>query len=87
MSPDGLHASSVALHEHANQLIAAVGTPSSIGGKMSSLGAAAVCAAIAAFGQVYAGRLADHGQSAEAAAVSYSAVDDDGASDIGSVSV
>jgi hypothetical protein len=54
---------------------------------MSSLGAAAVCAAIAAFGQVYAARLADHGQSAEAAAVSYTAVDDDGASDIGSVSV
>jgi hypothetical protein len=51
------------------------------------VGAASVSAAIAAFSQAYAGRLADRGQSAVAAADHYTAVDDDGAADIGSVSV
>ena len=85
-SPDGLSAASAALNEHAGRLAVADGAVPT-GGKASSVGAASVSAAIAAFSQAYAGRLADRGQSAVAAADHYTAVDDDGAADIGSVSV
>jgi hypothetical protein len=87
VSPDGLHAASTALNEHANLLAAAVGSSSSPGGKASSLGAAAVSTVVAAFSQAYAVRMVDRGQSADVAASSYMADDDDGAADIGSVSV
>jgi hypothetical protein len=46
-----------------------------------------VSAAITAFGVAYAGRLTGRGRSAEVAAASYTTVDDDGATDIGAVSV
>lgn len=87
VSPEGLHAASATLNEHANQVSAAAGTASSTGRKASSFGASDVSAAVAAFSQAYAARMADRGQSTEAAAASYTAVDDDGAADIGSVSV
>jgi hypothetical protein len=78
---------SAALGEHASELAAAACAPSSTSGKASGGGAAAVSTAIAAFSQAYAARMADRGQSAGIAAASYTAVDDDGAADIGNVSV
>jgi hypothetical protein len=86
VTPDGLHAASAALNEHASQLIAADGAVSA-GSRASSVGAATASAAIAAFSAAYAARMTDHGQSAGVAAASYTSVDDDEATDIGSVSV
>jgi hypothetical protein len=86
VSPDGLLAASATLNEHASQLVPADGAART-GGKASSAGAASVSAAITAFSAAYGGRLTNRGQSAEVAAASYTAVDDDGATEIGAVSV
>ena len=86
VTPDGLLAASAALHEHASQLVAADGAVSA-GRRASSRGAANASEAIAAFSTAYAARVADRGQSAEAAAASYTSIDADGATDIGNVSV
>ena len=86
VSPDGLNAAWAVLNENAGQLgTARMGSPA--GNKASSAGAAAVTSAIAAFNLSYARRLTDHGQSARTAAGNYATVDNDGAADIGSVSM
>lgn len=86
MSPDGLVAASATLREHAGELVPSdQAVPA--GDKASSVGAARVTAAIAAFNAAYAGRLADHALSSEVAAASYTNVDDEGATDIRSASV
>jgi hypothetical protein len=81
-----LHAASAALNEHAAQL-ASANDAVAASSKPSTVGAASVWASVAEFSAAYAGRLADRGQSAGSAAGSYTTADDDGAADIGSVSV
>ena len=86
VTPDGLHAASATLNEHANQIIA-VNDVAPSGRKPSSVGAASVSAAIATFSSAYAARVASVGRSAEAAAGSYTSVDDGAATDIDGVSL
>lgn len=86
VSADGLRLASAALAEDASQLtVDSASAPA--GTKPSSVGAASFSASIAAFSRAYAALLADHGQSTALAAGSYTTVDDDGAADIGTVSV
>jgi hypothetical protein len=80
-----LHAASAALNEHANQIIA-VNDAALNGRRPSSVGAASVSAAIAAFSSAYAVRVANLGSSVEAAAERYTGVDDGAATDIDGVS-
>ncbi|MDT5284089.1 MAG: hypothetical protein QOJ20_5284 [Mycobacterium sp.] len=86
VNPDGLRAACAELNDHAVQIVDANGAEPT-GPKPSTMGAANVSAAIAAFTQEYASRLANHGQSTGAAANSYAIVDDDDAANISAVSL
>jgi hypothetical protein len=81
-----LSATSRALNEQASQLVAAQGASVTCT-NVSSAGAANVSAAIASFCAAYARRLANRGQSAQAAAANYTIADDGVGRDIASASV
>ncbi|WP_264010251.1 hypothetical protein, partial [Mycolicibacterium flavescens] len=81
---EGLISSSAILSERAGQL-AAVSDAHPTGEKASTRGATAVFAALTRFSQAYAGRLAERGQSATAAAAGYDTADNDAAANIGDV--
>jgi hypothetical protein len=85
VSPDGLHAASVELHEHARQLTTDGVTTAS--NRPSSAGATRLATAIEAFTTAYAGRLVGHGRAVTLAAGSYTAVDGGAATGISAVSV